>query len=289
MTSIHKKLGFLAFAVLCSSQSFALEIPLGSAKDHRIQHVMYDPNDVFKVVAAKGVSLLILLDPNEKIERSSTGVWSDCKEGAEWCIVAEKGDNKIWVKPFSKAQFTDMQLTTDAHVYSFEFNAVNLPKKIGDAPTFRIAFDFPAPPPDPHAGEPTLAQIAMMKELRLKQTLNAPKVFKHRNDNYTMQVVGDSSGIAPSETFDDGRFTYLRFPNNRDVPAIFTILGDGTEKQVTHFWEKDTDYLVVEKVYKRLILRKDSLTVGIWNESYDPEGVPAVDGTTVDSVKRVVK
>ena len=270
---------------------FASELPLSALKDHRIKRILYDANNVVKVEAAKGVSLLILLDPSEKIDTSSSGLQTNCKidEGAEWCIVARKGDNSIWVKPFSNAKYTDLQLKTDSRVYSFEFTAVPMPKKIDDAPVFRISFDYPSPPVDPHAAELTVAQLQLIRDMQTKQKINQPKILEKRNTNYTMQIVGDSSAIAPSETFDDGRFTYLRFSNNRDVPAVFTIQGDGSEKQVTKFWEKDTDYLVVEKVYKKLVLRKDKLTVGIFNESFDSDGLPPIDGTTIKNIQRQLK
>ena len=39
-----------------------------------------------------------------------------------------------------------------------------------------------------------------------------------------------SEDIVPSLIFDDGRFTYLRFANNREVPAVFHVLGDGSSR-----------------------------------------------------------
>lgn len=289
----------LAVALLCagfSCSSFALAVPVASKKDPRIQRVMYDPDDVTQVKVAKGTSLVIMLEPGEQIVESTSGILTDCTEKAEWCIVANKGADKIWVKSYSTGEWTDLQLSTVKggvqRMYSFALSSEKLPKQVDAAPTFRIVFDYPAPPPppiDPRIFEPSPMQLAAIAEMQLKSAIDAPKGKVRRNTNYTMQMVGDSSGIAPSETFDDGRFTYLKFPNNRDVPAVFTVDGKGMEKQVTKFWEKGTDYMVIEKVYPRLILRKDKLTIGIWNEAYDPEGVAPKDGTTVDSVKRVVK
>jgi type IV secretion system protein VirB9 len=266
----------------------ALEVPTSGVKDPRIQHVMYDSANVVRVNAAKGVSLLIMLDPSDPIDQSSTGVDTDCKDEAEWCIVAPKGGHLIWVKPYSRATYTDMQLTTQRRVYSFEFKAQSVPRSVDEAPTYRLVFDYPPPPPIGPLG-PTPAELALMNQLRVKAATDAPLPMVRRNMKYTMQAVGDSSSITPSEVFDDGRFTYLKFPNNQDVPAVFAIGGDGTERQVDKFWEKNTDYMVLEKVYARLVLRKDKQAVELWNNAYDANGVPPEHGTTVNSLSRELK
>ena len=87
--------------------------------------------------------------------------------------------------------------------------------------------------------------------------------------------------------FDDGRFTYLRFPGNREVPAVFQVLGDGSEAVVNVRMEDDL--LVVDRVVRRLMLRAGTAVVGVWNEAFDIDGVPPVDATTVPGVCRTVR
>ena len=38
-----------------------------------------------------------------------------------------------------------------------------------------------------------------------------------------------------------------------------------------------------------MVLRLGNAVVGIYNDSFDPDGVPANQGTTVPGVKRVIK
>jgi type IV secretion system protein VirB9 len=92
---------------------------------------------------------------------------------------------------------------------------------------------------------------------------------------------------VPTLIFDDGRFTYLRFPNNREVPAVFHVLGDGSETLVNARMEGDL--LVIDRVSRRLMLRAASAVVGVWNEAFDPDGVPPERGTTVSGVQRDLK
>ncbi len=52
------------------------------------------------------------------------------------------------------------------------------------------------------------------------------------NTQYSVAEGAGSQDIVPTLVFDDGRFTYLRFPGNREVPAVFHVLGDGSETLV---------------------------------------------------------
>jgi type IV secretion system protein VirB9 len=107
------------------------------------------------------------------------------------------------------------------------------------------------------------------------------------NTQYSLAEGAGSQDIVPTLVYDDGRFTYLRFPGNREIPAAFHVLGDGSETLVNARMEDDL--LVVDRVSRRLMLRAGSSVVGIWNEAFDLEGVPAAGSTTVPGVHRVLK
>ncbi|MBD4588067.1 TrbG/VirB9 family P-type conjugative transfer protein, partial [Xanthomonas citri pv. citri] len=76
------------------------------------------------------------------------------------------------------------------------------------------------------------------------------------NWHYSMQVGKDSEAIAPSMAYDDGRFTYLRFPNNRDFPTVFLVAGDKSESIVNANVDPSVpDILVVHRVAREMVLR----------------------------------
>ena len=87
--------------------------------------------------------------------------------------------------------------------------------------------------------------------------------------------------------FDDGRMTYIRFPGNRELPAVFQVAEDGSESMVNPRMEGDL--LVVDRVARRLNLRLGSQVVALYNDAYDADGVPPANGTTVSGVERVVR
>jgi type IV secretion system protein VirB9 len=102
-----------------------------------------------------------------------------------------------------------------------------------------------------------------------------------------MEVMPHSDDIAPTAAWDDGRFTYIRIPNNRRMPAIFRVADDGTESVVDKHVVGDT--VVVHEIAKCFVLRLADEVVGIWNDAYDMDGVPPRDGTTARGVKRVLR
>ena len=94
------------------------------------------------------------------------------------------------------------------------------------------------------------------------------------NAEYSIAAGNASEDIVPTLVFDDGRFTYFRFPGKREVPAVFHVQGDGSEALVNTRMEGDL--LVVDRVSRRLMLRAGSAVVGVWNEAFDVEGAPSI-------------
>jgi type IV secretion system protein VirB9 len=134
-----------------------------------------------------------------------------------------------------------------------------------------VALPAIPPPPPP--------QQVVAERLQAK-----PQVM---NTQYSVAEGAGSQDIVPTLVFDDGRFTYLRFPGNREIPAVFHVLGDGSETLVNARMEEDL--LVVDRVSRRLMLRAGSAVVGLWNEAFDLDGKPPGDGTTVPGVQRVLR
>src|SRR3546814_5841791 len=65
----------------------------------------------------------------------------------------------------------------------------------------------------------------------VRLALDAAAAQGPRNLDY---VLAGSSDVAPSEVTDNGQFTVMRFPRNPPVPAIFTVLPDGSEAVVPY-------------------------------------------------------
>lgn len=281
---------FLLALAICaaSAPAFAVDVPVASRFDGRIQYVNYNPGDVVLVRALPGIASRIVFAPGEQIINAASGF----TEGWEF----KAAGNALFVKPksvrISDTEVarpeagkwnTNLMVTTTLRIYDFDLQL--LPGSSSQAPAkgqhaaYRVEFRYPA---DDRA---KAAADAMKRQADIRMAAKASPV----NWQYTMQVGKASSGIAPTLAYDDGRFTYLRFPGNRDFPTAFLVKEDGTESLIdSHVDPAAPDILVVHRVSPAMVLRLGQSVVGIYNERFDPFGRPAEDGTTVPGVKRTI-
>lgn len=264
------------------------------ATDPRLREVQYDPRAVVTVAVKRGVVTHVVLDADETISEVGAGLGGDCsKAEAVWCIAAQAGGRHIFVKPKSGAGApNNLAVVTDRRTHAFRF--VVLPHDDARPPVYRLVVRATTPRP---AAAPAPARAALL-ELPLTVTLPPPSAEEQvaerlkaavqvLNSNYSVAEGAASQDIVPALIFDDGRFTYIRFPGNREVPAVFHVLPDGGETLVNTRMEDDL--LVVDRVSRRLMLRAGQAVVGVWNEAFDLDGVPPADGTTVPGVGRLLR
>lgn len=244
----------------------------GWSDDSRVRQIVYAPDAVVRITAQRGFATHIALDPHEQILVVAPGD----RDG--WQVVANRGDHDVYLKPQLAAHNSNLEIRTDQRSYSFDLVVLPLKAKLGnDDEIYRVTFVYP----DEIKAQTHAEADAALVARRLAQ----PSLV--RNTRYSMQVMPHSDDIAPVAAWDDGRFTSIRIPANRRIPAIFRVADDGTESVVDKHMENDT--IVVHEVAKRFVLRLGDEVVGIWNDAYDMDGVPPRDGTTVNGVKRVLR
>ena len=291
----------LAVAAGIVLPAVAARLPEQAGTDPHIRHVWYSKDDVTVIEVQRGAATRIVLADDEKIVKDgiATGFPSDCsKKNLEWCVRADVGTSHVYVKPKDGATHNNLELKTDLHDYSFAFRVLPDPPPVGKSkpaakrlmtnlPMYRVIFRYPTRMP-PLAV--SLARTAMADEWStLTERLERARPMP-RNWRYTMQTVAGSSDIVPSLIFDDGRFTYFRFPSNREIPTIYAVSPQGEESRVNfHMDAADGSLVVVEKMGRRFVLRLGTSAVGIWSDAFDPNGVPPSDGTTVSGVVRVLR
>jgi type IV secretion system protein VirB9 len=259
-----------------------------AALDPRLRDVLYDGRSIIPINVRRGVVTEIDLEPTESIVFAATGYGSDCegKESeASWCIAAIPGQHVVFVKPRSNAVGeNNLQVVTkNGHNYSFVFAL--LASSDRREPVHRLAVHLPKPPPPMATATPTtlLPQIAppTAAQLVADRLSASPRVV---NSTYSVAVGKGSDDIVPNLVFDDGRFTYLRFPGNREIPAVFQRASDGLESMVNT--EMEGDLLRVDRVARQFYLRMGNQAVRIWNDAFDINGRPPTGGTTVEGVER---
>ncbi|CAE6806505.1 Type IV secretion system protein virB9 [Paraburkholderia aspalathi] len=263
--------GVALVGLLLTYSVSAADLP-GWFVDSRVRQVVYEPDDVVRIQAQRGIATHIALDPHERILVVAPGD----RDG--WQVVANKGDHDVYLKPQLAAHDSNLEIRTDRRSYSFDLVVLPLKAKFGNYDVmYRVTFTYP--------DEVKALARANTDAALVEQRLAQPPVV--RNGHYSMEVTPHSDDIAPTAAWDDGRFTYLRIPNNRRMPAVFRVADDGTESVVDKHVQGDT--IVVHEVAKRFVLRLADEVVGIWNDAYDMDGVPPQGGTTASGVKRVLR
>jgi type IV secretion system protein VirB9 len=232
---------------------------------------------IYRLQARRGYVSEIRLGAGDAIATDPMGGDTD-----GWDVVSPIGATVVTVKPRLKAISSNLILQTASRSYLVDLEVI--PDTSPCKGERQLSFRVPAPPvvlmPEPPA------VVAAREAQAVQEAMN--DVPPARNWSYTMQALPGSDDILPTEVYDDGRFTFIRIPGNRDVPSVFRIAADGTESFVERHME-GRDLIVVHEISRRWVLRLDKQTVGIWNEAFDIEGVPPVAGTRSDRVRRVVR
>ena len=246
-------------AFLCLSDSLnAAVTPEGTEKDNRIQYVEYDTDNVVRIRAKVGYTVTVQLDKGESAEHGV--VVSGNKQG--WAMET-KGNNLIFKPAAEQGLNTNLTVITNRRTYVFDLGLAGCynkkGKKICEPPTYLLRFTYP----DDIAAAKAAAnrQQARAFQMKLKYGLNGSKTPL----NYNYYGFGDKK-IAPTTIWDDSRFTYLRYADNRDLPMIYKLNPDGTEALVN--FRTEDDILIIHETAEEFRLRLGKSVLGVRNKGY---------------------
>ncbi|MBS0174293.1 MAG: P-type conjugative transfer protein VirB9 [Nitrospira sp.] len=267
MKTAHKlALAAAIAATILAPTAFAEVLPTGGHEDSRIKTVAYDPNDVVKLVGRYGFSTIIEFADGETINDVALG------DTLAWEVAPSKSN--LFVKPREPHAATNMTVITDRHIYQFLLQAA--PHRNAPAHAFfAVKFIYPA--------DESAKKLATTDAARARQALDGslPKP-----SNYNYWACG-AAQLRPTEAFDDGRFTYLRFPGAQEVPAVFVINSDNTESLANG--QMRGDLYVVYTTARKFVLRKGNAVACLENRSFNWYGVGTPNGTTSPKVERTIK
>lgn len=258
--------------------------PLPGRFDPRVRVVEYNAQDVVNITSYYGVSTHIHFGEGEIIEDRSIGAG----DPDAWFINISGNKNNLFVKP--KQKFADMNMTVITNKRVYQFALIVDPHKLKNLKTWRskvltysLSFVYPE---EEKAKAVSLAQIGDVKK-RLGVVKDKLAKAKREGQNVDYWVAG-SDDISPTAARDDGRFTYLTFSNNRDMPAVYSVDHDGKEALINT--NVDGNTIAVHRVVRKLVLRRGDSVVCLVNKSFDPDGgVDNTSGTIAPDVQRVIK
>lgn len=273
-------------------------IPNKSPYDSRVRIIDYNRMDVVKLSTFYGVSTHVQFADDEIIKDVAVG------DDQAWNIVPR--GNHLFIKPKAKKADTNVTVVTDKRVYNFAIVVVPRSTKDSTAWTdpnlvYGVSFRYP----EEEAAKLAAEQAAKAKADEIKRRWNivkakfakitkegavdyvGEKVTPLEQQNYDYWMAG-SDEISPTAARDDGRFTYLAFSNNRDMPAVYSVDAAGNEALINTNVEGST--IIIHRVVSSLKLRKGVAVVCIRNNSFNPNGgVDNSAGTIAPDIERVIK
>lgn len=210
-------------AALLPLPAIAQVAPQPGTGDPRVQSVEYNEQQVVLLQAAPGYQVTVMFAPDEHIENVALG------DSGAWQAMPNKRGDHLFVKPIQAGVATNMTVLTDARVYAFELRPLyGGPSEMA----FTVRFRYPGNASEAAEGDAS-AQTATRGRYRL---------------------TGDIA-IRPSGIDDDGAKTYIEWPADATLPAVYSVDAKGNESLVNGNM-RDGIY-VIDNVVQRLVFRLD--------------------------------
>jgi len=201
----------------------------------------------------------IMLEPGEKLTESPAA-----GDTVRWIIAVTSsgsGNKKrvhILLKPVTSGLHTNLVVTTSRRVYHLQIHSL---KKMNQAQA-GISWRYPK------------KNLLSTKEFIMNQNLDDENYqvnvdVKHLNFHYTIK---GSARWKPIRVFDDGKKTYIQFPDNINVgelPPLFVISHED-KPQIINYRFKSNYYIVDRLFYKALLQigQKRSQKIYLINNNY---------------------
>lgn len=253
----------MAWSAVVNAETY----PQTLGSDSRVQVFNYSPDAVYVINTQTNHANLIQLEAGEYIhDDGGLGLG----QADKWNM-AVKGNN-IFFKPISPMPDTNMVLVTNKRTYAFLLKTSYNPHDI----SYIARFNYPSLSQEPE--KPILPKYVVKSH-----TINGIDIYIDADFNKNYRYRGADS-TKPSNVWDDGRFTYIKYSHADDLPVAYKVLPDGSEHLVNSHIEEDTMVLQEVGAIYRLRLGSD---VGEISNGYNRRPRFNTTGTSSKTWQRV--
>lgn len=224
-----------------------------------VQEYDYEPDRIYPVRTGLGITTQLVLSPYEKILDYSTGFSSG------WDLT--RRDNVFYLKPKNVDVDTNMVVRTETNSYIFELKVVAtdwtaLEQAKRDGVHYRIAFRYASD-----------AEFVAKADVTEEAPQASAALDKNRTYNFEYDFAANRSTrnkrawLIPVNVYDDGRFTYVRMSNLKDIPtgnfpAVFGRERENGEDFMVNTTIEDNT-IIVHGIYPYLVIRHGKNAVGL--------------------------
>lgn len=251
---MHKAViaALIAAATFNVTHAAAVEIGRAGFNDTRIKTYVFDPAQVYRIVAHFGFVSTIQFAKGERVDSVQLG------DHVSWQVDRLKRGDMLSVVPIENGgAYTNMLVSTNRRVYSFEMTARHAPYVEDPTLTYLYRFDYPM----------TAEEFA-----RSKERVSSIDDIANRNEEQggtDLNAAYRASGpkrLKPVRMFDDGAKTYVSFAKGTPRPAAFAVAPDRSESALNTSTLADGT-LVIHSVRSRFTLRGADGVICIYNDA----------------------
>lgn len=217
------RIALVALTLMPMSGAGSQVRPQPGIGDARMQTVDYRRDQVVEIEAAPGYQVMIALAPDEQIQNVAVG------DSGAWQVVASQSGNMLFVRPNAGGISTNMTVITSSRFYAFDLVPAN------GSPPYEIRFRYP-PESATDAGAMTSEATAAVGMYRM----------------------GGTRALWPVRMHDDGIKTYIDWPADVALPAVFVIDDYGRERLANGTMRGHL--YVIDSVHEMLLFRIDRKT-----------------------------
>ena len=241
-------LNALLVTIACASISpfaFAEVAPQALPTDSRMVVVKYNPAQIFSVLTAPTYITHIRLEEGEKL-----AIDPAIGDTIQWEV--ESADNNVFIKPDVANIRTNMSLVTNKRTY--QFSLVASPE--GGIYYQYMEFKYPA-----EKKKTGLIQDGNNESKVVDQSHNL-KVTDPTTLNTNYKISG-SGKFRPDFVEDDGKFTYIKFPDDMTELPLVYVKENGAYIQVNFTPKPKNNFVTVTSVADEFVLMLDKEEIHI--------------------------
>ena len=254
----------ILLSVMEMPSAWADWMPAPGGGDPRIRVAPYSSNRVYRLYGYVGYQIDIEFARRERFEGLAAG---------DIAGIAFKADGRhLFIKPRVVRLRTNLTVLTNLRAYEFDYSVSRRkPSSATEPVIYALRFTYPRSP---------VAAMPHVRERISSDLAKGPAV----SPNFDYWYCGSPS-LKPAAVWDNGVQTWIRFGARQALPAVFVLGADGRESLVNFSVHRGD--VVVQRVVKRLVLRRGKLKGCIVNEAYRGTGAQLRSGTVSPKVERL--
>lgn len=254
----------LLLSIMAAPSARADWVPAPGRGDPRIRVAPYSSNRVYRLYGYVGYQIDIEFARGERFK----GLAAGNIEG-----IAFKADGRhLFIKPRVARLRTNLTVLTNKRSYEFDYSVSSaVPDPAVRQVIYALRFSYPR--------RPSTAALPNARQRIAAALARGPATPR----NYDYWYCGNPS-LKPEAVWDNGVQTWIHFGARKALPAIFVLGADGSESLV-NFSIHHGD-VVVQRVVRRLVLRRGKLEGCVVNEAFRGSGTRLKTGTVSPMVER---